>query len=113
MDAVSKNMILMRLRILQIIASTSACTPLFLQCLGLCFCFPWNSVCQTKISLRAVFFFCWLVALEKILTMDNMRKRHVIVVDKYCCMCKKSDKFVNHFLFQCEVVDALWNVFFI
>jgi hypothetical protein len=31
----------------------------------------------------------WMAAFEKILTLDNLRKRHVIVVD-WCCMCKKS-----------------------
>jgi hypothetical protein len=34
-------------------------------------------------------FFAWSAALGKILTMDNMRKQHVIVVDR-CCMCKRN-----------------------
>jgi len=40
-------------------------------------CFPWKSVWWTKAPLRAAFF-AWLVALCKILTMDNLRKR------RYC-----------------------------
>ena len=34
-------------------------------------------------------FFAWSAALGKILTMDNPRKRHVMVVD-WCYICKKS-----------------------
>jgi hypothetical protein len=44
------------------------------------FPFFWKNVWRTKVSLRAPFF-SWSVALEKILTMDNLRKRHIIVVD--------------------------------
>jgi hypothetical protein len=43
--------------------------------------------------------------------MDNLKKRQIIVVDK-CCMCKKNKEFVDHFLLQCEVAYALWNVLF-
>jgi hypothetical protein len=34
-------------------------------------------------------FFAWSVALGKILTLDNLRKQHVIVIDR-CYMCKKT-----------------------
>jgi hypothetical protein len=43
--------------------------------------------------------------------MDNLRKQHVIVVDR-CCMCKWNGEFVDHLLLHCEVVCAIWNVFF-
>jgi hypothetical protein len=46
-------------------------------------------VWRTKAPLRAAFF-AWSAALGKILTMDNLRKRHVIVVDR-CCMCKRNE----------------------
>ena len=42
--------------------------------------------------------------------MDNLRKRHVIVVDK-CCMGKKNGKSVDYLILYCEVVCALWSVF--
>jgi hypothetical protein len=44
-----------------------------------CVCFPRKSVWRTKVPLR-VAFLVWSVALGKILTMDNLRKLHVIVV---------------------------------
>jgi hypothetical protein len=47
--------------------------------------FFWKSIWRTNVPLRAAFF-AWLAALRNILTMDdNLRKRHVIVVDR-CCM---------------------------
>jgi predicted DNA-binding protein with PD1-like motif len=54
--------------------------------------------------------FEWLVALGKILTMDNLRKWHIIVVD-WCCLCKKNGETVGGLLLHCEVACAIWNVF--
>ena len=72
--------------------------------------FPLKSAWRTKVPLR-VAFFAWSVTLDKILTMDNLRKRHVIVVERYC-MCKRNGESVNHFLLHCEVIRALWDIFF-
>jgi hypothetical protein len=41
-----------------------------------------------KVPLR-VTFFAWSATLGKILTMDNLRKQYVIVVN-WCCMCKSA-----------------------
>jgi hypothetical protein len=49
--------------------------------------------------------FAWSAVLEKILTMDNLKKRHVIVVDR-CYMCKRNGEFVDHLVFHCEVACA-------
>jgi hypothetical protein len=64
---------------------------------------------MTKVLLRVVFF-VWSVALKKILTMDNLWKRHVIVGD-WCVICKSNEEFVDHLL-HCEVACAIWNVVF-
>jgi hypothetical protein len=74
------------------------------------FYFSSRSVWRTKVPLR-VSFFVWLVALEKILTMNNLRKRCLIMVD-WCVMCKMNGKSVDLLLFHCEVVSAIWNVIF-
>jgi len=37
--------------------------------------------------------------------LDNLRKHHMIVIDR-CCMCKRDGEFVNH-LFHCDVASAL------
>ena len=52
-------------------------------------------------------FFVWTAALEKILTMDNLRKRNVVVVE-WCCLCKKSGESIDHLLLHCEVACDLW-----
>jgi hypothetical protein len=57
--------------------------------------FPWRSIWLNK-ALLIVAFFAWLIALGKILTMDNLRKQHIVVIDWYC-MCKKSGKMLTNF----------------
>jgi hypothetical protein len=63
--------------------------------------FPWKSIWQTKVPLKMAFF-AWAAALGKILTLDNLKKRHVIVINR-CCMCKKNGESVDHLLLHCEV----------
>jgi hypothetical protein len=53
----------------------------------------------------------WTASLDKILTLDNLRKRGLIVVD-LCCMCKRSGESINHLLLHCEVARTLWSVLF-
>jgi hypothetical protein len=55
--------------------------------------------------LRPVFF-TRSAALGKILTLDNLRKQRVIVIDK-CCMCKRDVESVDYFLLHCDVASAL------
>jgi hypothetical protein len=52
-----------------------------------------------------------MVALEKILTLDNLMKRKLIVVD-WCCMCKRSGESIDHHLLRCEVAREFWRVIF-
>jgi len=51
-------------------------------------------------------FFAWSAALGKILTVDNFRKRHIIIVDR-CCLCKRDGESVDHLLLHCDVAFAL------
>jgi hypothetical protein len=57
--------------------------------------------------LRAAFF-AWSAALGKILTVDNLRKRLIIIVDR-CCLCKRDGEFVDHLFLPCDVAPATWN----
>jgi len=69
--------------------------------------FPGKSIWQTKVPLT-VTFFAWLAMLRKILTLDNLRKKNVIVIYRYC-MCKVNEEFVHHILLHCEVARTLLN----
>jgi hypothetical protein len=73
-------------------------------------CFPWRSVWRTQGPSRAAFFLC-STALGKILSLDNLRKRHVIVIYR-CYICKKTGESVDHLLLYCDVASALWSSLF-
>jgi hypothetical protein len=53
----------------------------------------------------------WSAGLDKILTLDNLRKQHVIVIN-ICYMCKKTGESVDHLLLHCDVASALWSSLF-
>ena len=55
--------------------------------------------------LGGVVFFVWTTALGKILTLDNLRKRSVVV--EWCCMCKKNGKSIDHLLIHCKIAREL------
>jgi hypothetical protein len=48
--------------------------------------FLWKSIWKVKVPPR-VAFFSWTAVLGKILTIDALRKRGLIIAD-WCCMCK-------------------------
>jgi hypothetical protein len=52
-----------------------------------------------------------LGTLGKVLTIDNLRKQHVIVVN-CCCLCKRCGESVNHLFLHCEIACALWSAIF-
>ena len=67
-------------------------------------------VWQSKVPLR-VAFFSWTVALGKILTTNNLWKRHIAVVE-WCFMCKRCRKSVDHLLLHCPIAYDLWSMVF-
>jgi hypothetical protein len=71
---------------------------------------PWKIIWKSKVLPR-VAFFMWTAVLGKILTMDNLRKKNIIVMD-WCCICKKSGESIDHLLLHCEVAIEVWNMVF-
>ena len=72
--------------------------------------FPWKLVWRLKVPSR-VAFFSWTAALGKMLSIDNLQKRRVIVLD-WCSVCKKCGQSVGHFLLHFPIAYELWTMAF-
>lgn len=55
--------------------------------------------------------FGWLASLEKILTIDNLRLRRVMIVNA-CPLCLSNAVSVNHLLLHCSFALKVWYCFF-
>ena len=74
------------------------------------YCFPWKSIWKQKIPSRLAFF-VWTVVLGKCLTIDNLRKRKVWILD-WCYMYDYNGESVDHLFLHCPVVMDLWSMVF-
>ena len=54
-------------------------------------------------------FFVWIAALGKCLTIDNLPKRKVWILD-LCYMCKCNSESVDHLFLHCPVAMDLWSM---
>uniref|UniRef100_A0A2N9F3Q2 C-terminal processing peptidase n=1 Tax=Fagus sylvatica TaxID=28930 RepID=A0A2N9F3Q2_FAGSY len=64
-----------------------------------CQVFPLRSVWKPKVPTK-VSFLLWTTVLGKVLTMDNLRKCGLVVID-WCCMCKRAEEITDHLLLHC------------
>jgi hypothetical protein len=69
--------------------------------------FPCKSIWKVKAPPR-VAFFVWTAALGKILTMDILCKRNIMVAE-WCCMCKHGGESIDHLFLHCEVATEIWS----
>lgn len=62
---------------------------------------------------KVSFFFTWIVARGKILTIDNLWRPHICLVE-WCCMCMNSVETTDpdHLLRHCAYVHNLWSLVF-
>ena len=72
--------------------------------------FPWRMVWQLKAPTR-VAFFSWSTSLGRILTTDNLRNRHILVLD-WCYMCKSWGESVDRLILRCPIAYDLWSLVF-
>ena len=72
--------------------------------------FPWKIIWHAKSPSR-VNFFIWRTVFGKIITIDNLRKRNFIVINRYY-LCKFDGESIDHLLLHCEIVCSLWHAIF-
>ena len=72
--------------------------------------FSLGKLWRSKAPLRAAFF-VWTAGLGNILTIDNLRKRKVKIID-WCYMCKCNGESVDHLMLHCPIISDLWSMIF-
>ena len=70
--------------------------------------FTWKIIWRSNVPPR-VAFFSWTSTVEKVLTIGNLWKRCIVVID-WCYMCKDSGETVYHLLLNCGVRNlVVWS----
>ena len=69
--------------------------------------FPWKSLWKTKVPPR-VAFFTRTAVLGKLPTIDNLRMRGMVLVNR-CCMCKAAAESDDHLFLHCPLAKDLWD----
>ena len=69
--------------------------------------FPWKSIWCVKVP-KMVAFFLWTVARGGFLTIDNLVKKNLPLVN-WCCLCRCEEETVDHLLIHCKYAHTLWS----
>ena len=69
--------------------------------------FPWKCIWRPRVPPR-VTIFIWTAALGKILTLDNLQRRNIILVN-WCCFCREDGETIDHLFLHCRVARELWD----
>ena len=72
--------------------------------------FPWKIIWKAKVPPR-VAFFSWIASLGKARTIDNLRKRGLIL-QNWCCLCQSNGESVDHLFLHCSMVTDMWSMVF-
>ena len=69
------------------------------------FPFSWKCIWSSKVP-KKVSFFLWTVARDSTLTIDNLVKRNLSLVN-WCCLCHCDGETVDHLLLHSKFAYAL------
>ena len=72
--------------------------------------YPWKAVWQPRVPSK-VNFFIWTASLGKVLTIDNLRKCRLVIMD-WCCMCKEAGESIDYLFHHCHTARELWALVF-
>jgi len=67
----------------------------------------WRVIYKLKL-IPKIGFFLWLVVRDRLLTLDNLRKRGLIVRNR-CILCGRVEEMINHLLLFYEFTKKVWN----
>jgi len=70
---------------------------------------PWKLIWKTRLPPK-IKCFTWTTLKNAILTLDNLNRRKLQLVNR-CFMCLNSLESVNHLFLHCPVATALWKMF--
>ena len=70
--------------------------------------FTRRSIWKVKVPHKFFSLFAWAAAKGKILKLDNLGKRNICIVNRYC-MSKNSWELVNHLLLHYSYAQSSWN----
>ena len=73
--------------------------------------FSWQSIWCIKIPKR-VAFFLWTAARNWILTIDNLVKKNLPLVN-WCCLFRCDEETMDYLLLHCKFAHALWSEVFL
>ena len=72
--------------------------------------FLWKGIWVSRVPSK-VCFFGWVATKGAILTIDNLRKRRIVVTE-WCYMCKRNAETADHLLIHCDAASELWSLVF-
>lgn len=72
--------------------------------------FPGERVWHVRNMPPKISFFVWTVIRGRVLTVDNLKKRGMILVNR-CQLCESAEETLKHLFLECEITERIWHYF--